>query len=131
MRRFLFTAFLMTALDGSALEATTNRRIALTVIPRALTVDCYVSLNSNGRPVVGYLFGQGWRFGINGRVYTFYQRDSVFDRRTGAYTARTRDGSASVRTVWIANEADAINIEVRVNGSMRLFRGYKFCAAGD
>lgn len=125
------------ALHLSAAQAAAPAAIALTVIARAPTDGCYTALDARGRQIVGHTWTDGWRFGINGRVLYFAQRDSSYDNLTGAYTARTRDRAIQVRTVAtgsVSNAAadyDILNVEVTVNGAKKLFRGYRFCAPGD
>jgi hypothetical protein len=123
----LFLASVLAVASGAA----SAKGIALTVIPRAPTGGCYVTLDPSGRKIVGYLWDDGWRWGINSKLYTFLQRDSSYDNLTGAYTAHTRDRTITIRTVGAGSNANADNIEVTVKNSKRLFRGYKFCAPGD
>jgi hypothetical protein len=113
-------------------QSPTIPRPTLTPVAGASTEDCYISLNSNGRPIVGDSVNEGWRFGVNGTVITFNQRDSEYDSRSGAYTARSTDHTVSVRILPGPNShPEAVNLRVQANGTDRSFRAFRFCPFAD
>lgn len=109
----------------------------LTPIAGASSNDCSIALDTRRSRIVAYDTPSGSRFGINGRVYNFAQRDGRYDSATGAYTYRSPDGKMSVRrqplrTITIGNvDLTVSSVTTTVNGRSSVVEAYAWCPPGD
>lgn len=108
----------------------------LTAISGASGNDCSIALDLRRSVIVAYDTPTGSRFGIDGRVYNFAQRDGRYDSATGAYTYRSSDGKISVRRQPLRTvNGGSVDITISsltttVNGRSSVVEGYFSCPPG-
>lgn len=110
---------------------------SLTPISGATTNDCSISLDQRRTLIVGYDTPTETRFGINGQIYKFFQRDGRYNAATGAYAYRSKDGETSIRRQPLRKistpSIDLVlsSITTTVNGQTSTIQAYHWCPPGD